>query len=417
LAGAAHALLLVLIGVEVARWYETAAEALCNKDPAYSADPSQEWRALEWTRDAALAIGWAAYGLVAVGLAAVLRRALHHAMALVAFGASFFVLAMSVWRYDLPALESVAAWNVVGLTFAAVVACLAAAALVSHYTAAGIALGRAPAIAYELLAFAAVLGLYLTELLRASQYMEGHDIDCNEATWHALAAAGFAVVGGVLALRGLGVASLAHCVAGLAALAAGIVILLAMAVSGYEGYATPLWQPRGVAFILLIGALALVGIGCGRRGPVGSPERNVLAPVLAVVAHAMVLVLFTLEAEDFWASHIDQWFKDMPAHAWYARQATLSVGYALYAFGLLAAGIRRRQALLRILALVLLGGTLAKVMLLDLSKLEAIWRILSLGGLGLLLLAASLLYHKYRGIIFRTESAPKAEKEDPDAKA
>jgi uncharacterized membrane protein len=53
-------------------------------------------------------------------------------------------------------------------------------------------------------------------------------------------------------------------------------------------------------------------------------------------------------------------------------------------------------------------------MLLDLSRLEALWRILSFLGLGLLLLAASFLYYKYRHIIFRAEAAPEV-KEKPNA--
>jgi len=139
--------------------------------------------------------------------------------------------------------------------------------------------------------------------------------------------------------------------------------------------------------------------------------------VLGVLVHAVALVCFTLEAEDFWAARADTWFRHEELHAWYARHATLSVGYAVYALALLAAGIRHRRRMLRVLALVILGGTLAKVMLLDLSRLEAIWRILSFVGLGLLLLAASLLYHKYRRIIFPAEAAPAEAKEHSDEKA
>jgi len=54
-----------------------------------------------------------------------------------------------------------------------------------------------------------------------------------------------------------------------------------------------------------------------------------------------------------------------------------------------------------------------------------LWRILSFLGLGLLLLAASFLYYKYRHVLFRTEPAPggqpsgaaPAAKEDSDASA
>jgi len=429
-AGAAHALLMALIGVEAYRWHEDARIALQGQ---HRADMGEVLRNLTWTRDALLAAGLAVYGLVAVGLAAVLRRVLHHGMALVAFVAGFVVLVLA--REHLPELKFVAGWNAVGAAFAAVAACLALAAVVSRYGARGMASGRPLAITYELLALGVLLGLYLTELTRAEDYVAHHarsldmarpladvhyvydrTLSLPEQSVLALWAAGFAVMAGLALLRGLWIRSLAHRVAGLAAMAVGLGLLAAVTLGGYEEYKTLLWQPRGVAFLLLAAAMALAAVGYARRMPKESPERRIVATVLAILVHAVVLVCFTLEAEDFWAAHAKAWFPKEELHAWYARHATLSVGYALYAFALLAAGIRRRSAMLRILALVLLGGTLAKVMLLDLSRLEAMWRILSFLGLGLLLLAASFLYYKYRHIIFRPEPAEKAAKEGSDEK-
>jgi uncharacterized membrane protein len=190
------------------------------------------------------------------------------------------------------------------------------------------------------------------------------------------------------------------------ALAVGGLILAGAALDGGPGYDTVLWQPRGMAFVVTAAVMALGAVGYARRLPRESVERQYVLPVLAVLVHVAVLACFTLEAMDFWDARAHRWFPHEELHAWYARHATLSVGYALYALALLSAGIRRRATLLRVLALVLLGGTLAKVMLLDLSRLEALWRILSFLGLGLLLLAASFLYYKYRHIIFRTEPGP-----------
>ena len=151
-----------------------------------------------------------------------------------------------------------------------------------------------------------------------------------------------------------------------------------------------------------------------RHPPLLAPERTTVGPVVAVLVHLVVLGCFTLEAQDFWDAHAKAWFPHRELHAWYARHATLSVGYALYALALLGAGIRRRSKLLRILALVVLGGTLVKVMVLDLSRLKEMWRILSFVGLGMLLLTASLLYYKFRHIIFPDETET-GEKETSDA--
>jgi uncharacterized membrane protein len=412
-AGLAHGLLMILIGVEVYRWHADAYAATASKA---AWDVSERLRELAWARDAIAAFGLAAYGLLAVGLVAVLRRAFHHAAALAAVVACFFMLVQA--ETVLPALKGLAGWNPVGAAFAGVAGCLALAAVVSRYVTPEGAFRRQFAIAYELLALGVVLGLYLTEVSRAAHYAGAGGLGRSlpEVSVTALRAAGFAVMAGLVLLRGLWAGSLAHRAAGLAAMVVAVALVAYISVTQQGGYQTILWQPRGVAFLLLAAVMALAAAGYTRRMPKASPERMMVWPVLAVLVHVVVLACFTLEAEDFWAARASVWFPNEEVHAWYARQATLSVGYALYAFALLAVGIRRRRAMLRILALVILGGTLGKVMLLDLSRLEAIWRILSLAGLGVLLLAASFLYYKYRHIIFGAEAAGKAAKESSDAK-
>ena len=413
-AGLAHGLLMLLVGVEVFRWQTDAETALIAAKPTN--DLTERLQDLRWARDAILAAGLAAYGLVAVGLVAILRRAFHHGAALVAFAAAAVVLVIS--QREMPDLKFLAAWNVVGATFAAVAACLALAAVVSRYATPEKPGRRALASAYELLALGTVLGLYLTEVSRAAEYADdGASTYLREASVHSLMAAGFAVMAGLVVLRGLWVQSLAHRVAGWAAMGvAAIFLAVVTATQHAPEYRTVLWQPRGAAFVLLVAAMALATVGLARRLPKTSPERTYLAPILAVLVHVVVLVCFTLEAEDFWAARARLWFPDQELHAWYARHATLSVGYALYAFALLAAGIRRRSPMLRILALALLGITLAKVGLLDLSRLEEIWRILSLSGLGFLLLAAAFLYYRYRRLIFGAPTDQKVVKESSDAK-
>ena len=64
-------------------------------------------------------------------------------------------------------------------------------------------------------------------------------------------------------------------------------------------------------------------------------------PVLVLLAHALGLMLFTLEARTFFAHY------DNLATSHLARQMTYSIGYPLYACTLLAVGFLRRQAYLR----------------------------------------------------------------------
>ncbi|MBM4017907.1 MAG: DUF2339 domain-containing protein [Planctomycetes bacterium] len=414
-AALAHAGLMLAIGVEVFRWHADAAAALRKQ---VLSDLAARLADLRWMRDAFLACGLAAYGVVAAGAAAALRRTFHHGMALVAFAACFAVLLAA--QADPAPRELPAVWNSMGATFGVVAACLAAAALVAYFVATVPPTGRGLTITYELLALGVVLGLLLAELHRAEEFLSasvtwspyGGPAGPGLDFWHSqetlrdvamIRAAGLAAMGSLVLLRGFWMGSLAHRIAGLAAMALGVLALAGAVLGDWPGYYTVLWQPRGVAFVLLAAAMALGAAGYARRLPQESRERRCVLPVLAILVHVAVLACFTLEAMDFWDARAGKWFPHEELDAWYARHATLSVGYALYALGLLAAGIGRRVVRLRVLALVILAGTLAKVMLLDLSRLEAIWRILSFLGLGLLLLAASLLYYKYRHILFPTE--------------
>ncbi|HEY8133755.1 MAG TPA: DUF2339 domain-containing protein, partial [Thermoanaerobaculia bacterium] len=73
---------------------------------------------------------------------------------------------------------------------------------------------------------------------------------------------------------------------------------------------------------------------------------------------------------------------------------TWSALWMLYGAALMIVGFRRRNAFLRWLALILIGLTVAKVFLYDLSALVRIYRVLSFLALGVLLLAISFVYQK-----------------------
>jgi uncharacterized membrane protein len=62
-------------------------------------------------------------------------------------------------------------------------------------------------------------------------------------------------------------------------------------------------------------------------------------------------------------------------------------------------GIWKRVRLLRVVAFVLFGITILKIFIYDLSFLETLYRIFSFIGLGVILLAVSYLYQRYKGII------------------
>ena len=76
------------------------------------------------------------------------------------------------------------------------------------------------------------------------------------------------------------------------------------------------------------------------------------------------------------------------------RNFAWSALWMLYGAGLMVIGFMRSNAFLRWLALILLGLTVGKVFLYDLSTLERVYRILAFIALGILLLAISFAYQK-----------------------
>ena len=81
-------------------------------------------------------------------------------------------------------------------------------------------------------------------------------------------------------------------------------------------------------------------------------------------------------------------------------QFGLSGIWALYASAQLAVGIYFRSRLARLMSLWLFGLTLVKMTINDLWLLDTLQRLIGFVGIGVLLLACSLLYHRFKEWIF-----------------
>jgi uncharacterized membrane protein len=127
-------------------------------------------------------------------------------------------------------------------------------------------------------------------------------------------------------------------------------------------------------------------------------ERNVLK-ILFAVTQALSLLLLSVEMHDFFRSRSPRHVLGY-ADANYAYQLSLSVLWALYASVLTGVGILKRLREARMLGILLLGVTVLKVFLIDLSRLDTFYRIISFIVLGLLLLAVSYGYHRFKHLIF-----------------
>jgi uncharacterized membrane protein len=132
--------------------------------------------------------------------------------------------------------------------------------------------------------------------------------------------------------------------------------------------------------------------------------------VLQVTGVILLLLLLTAETRDFFEKQIVSLSgtsevsgtSDTIDRLRNLQQLSLSGVWLLYSVCLMAFGIWRSLRSLRTVAFVLFGITILKIFGYDLSFLETLYRIFSFLGLGLILLAVSYAYQRYRVIIFGT---------------
>ena len=160
----------------------------------------------------------------------------------------------------------------------------------------------------------------------------------------------------------------------------------------------PVFNARVGATLLIVAvcyALAFLHRRYGDQMPDrGGPE----IAVLYVLGNVLTLVLVTTEISFYWRMR-----EDTDAAARLARSASISVAWAIYGTALIVVGIVRRYAPVRYLAIALLGMTVVKAFLSDLSMLGGIYRIVGFVGLGVLLLLGAWLYQRYRDVIVGRE--------------
>lgn len=89
----------------------------------------------------------------------------------------------------------------------------------------------------------------------------------------------------------------------------------------------------------------------------------------------------------------------------------LSASWALLAFALIWFGLYRRVRLRRILGFGLFATTVAKVLLIDMSELEKVYRILSFIASGLLLVTASYFYQRYVPVLLSEQDRSESLRE------
>lgn len=94
-----------------------------------------------------------------------------------------------------------------------------------------------------------------------------------------------------------------------------------------------------------------------------------------------------------------------------ARFAAISVLWTLYSVLLMIKGFMNNTPLLRMTSLVLFLVTLVKVFLFDMSRIHTPYRILSFIILGIVMIGASYLYHRYKDKIITALAADNQQKD------
>jgi hypothetical protein len=185
---------------------------------------------------------------------------------------------------------------------------------------------------------------------------------------------------------------------------AGALVLLGLsAMRLLDALATPMpvntWpivNSRAFAAAVIVGAMTW--LAARSKGIPGALGGAVTRHGLIIGAHALAIAWISAEialvfAERAYASSA----AGLPAGAARAelgQQVALSVAWALYAVGLVAAGFRRGYAPARYLAIALFALTIVKVLTKDIAELDRVYRMLSVLGLGALLVVASYLYQR-----------------------
>jgi uncharacterized membrane protein len=75
----------------------------------------------------------------------------------------------------------------------------------------------------------------------------------------------------------------------------------------------------------------------------------------------------------------------------------------LYGAALIAAGLYKKEAIMRYSGISMIGLTSLKVLLIDTSALSGMDRVFILFGFGIVLIGVGLMYQKYANLIFQPE--------------
>lgn len=232
------------------------------------------------------------------------------------------------------------------------------------------------------------------------QMQGGSDIAGLKFTKHLATAVVWAVYAVALQVAGRRTRINPLVISGLGVLACSI---LTVAIQGFSYQPveqfTLVWNLRFASFALVLGGVAVT---TKLLSSTGSWPVN----IVHVAQVAFVLLLFVLLTGETWdvferkialAPEFDAVLENL-------QHLSLSSVWLVYSIGLMGVGLWKRTRGLRIISMALFGFTILKIFIYDLSFLQTVYRMISFIALGLILLAVSYLYQRYKGIILGQSS-------------
>jgi len=194
--------------------------------------------------------------------------------------------------------------------------------------------------------------------------------------------------------------------------------IITVLVSGFEYTPlqnfVPLINSRVLSLGTVIAGLLLMSRFI--RDGAGQWQRKVLTAVAIAVA-LLIVYLLSVETKDYFGRQMlllaqpgfgpvtDQLSEQTLAALGglsNLQQMALSVVWVGYSILLIAFGIWRRMLSLRMVAIALVGIAILKIFFYDLSFLQTGYRIISFIALGLILLAISFLYQRFKSVIYES---------------
>ncbi|HEY3135582.1 MAG TPA: DUF2339 domain-containing protein [Blastocatellia bacterium] len=389
---AANSLAVILLSIDANDYFEQSKASVGGDQSALIGN----------TKALTLTAIWAAYGVATlfVGVTRRLKLLRHLAIVLLA-GAIVKVLVVDLAYYN-------AAWHtlILNQTFVAVTLVIIALALGARFYARGLdvddeereimltlLIGAANVLAVIALS-AEVFGYFD----RAQAFASGDAVTRLENTKQLALSALWTIYGCAACFVGIKRKLKPFRWGGLMVLA---VVIFKLLINDLKFYRAPwhalIFNETFAAFALLIAALGLIVRLYSRSESIEEDERSAIPPIVAV-ANLLAIVALSTEVLGYFGKELiagdasPEGLRDLGL----AQQLWLSLVWTIYGGAMLTVGIARRSKLLRVMALFLLGLTIFKVFLFDLSSLEKLYRIISFVVLGAILLTVSFLYQRYR---------------------